>query len=410
MADKNDSGDKTELPTPKKLRDARKKGDVAKSKDVSLGLLTLAWFVLIALGASYISTEIYHFFEQTLDSTAETDFSHALRSTAWAGVMLLMKLSLIILVPIALLGLFAEYLQVGPVITSEKMKPSLDKLNPVEGLKRMFGMEGLAELVKTLVKVIVVCIIAYAILQMALRDVFNFVSLSETTPVGGQRQQIALAAAKFNYSLTLTFLGLVVIMFLLVGVLDRIYQKHRFTKKMMMSMRDIRKEHKDDEGDPHIKSQRRELQQQWANQNAIGAAGSASALLVNPTHIAIALDYDETECPIPVIAAKGQGDIAAAMRAEAERCEVPIIRNIAQARKLWARGEIGEMVPEDMFDAIAEIILWAKRAREGQADMWYDMDRVAHTKASGQAKAQAPAQQQARSIKSAKLAGGDAAS
>ncbi|NJM50059.1 MAG: EscU/YscU/HrcU family type III secretion system export apparatus switch protein [Sphingomonadales bacterium] len=395
MADKNDSGDKTELPTSKKLRDARKKGDVAKSKDVSLGLLTLAWFIFIALGASYISSEIYNFFNQTLDSTAESDFGLALRSTGWSAVLLLIKISIVILVPIALLGMFIEYFQIGPVMTSEKMKPSLDKMNPVEGLKRMFGMDGLIELVKTLAKVILVCIIAYAILKMALRDVFTFVSLSETAPVAGQRQQIALAAANFNYSLTLSFLGLVVILFLLVGVLDRIYQKHRFTKKMMMSMRDIRKEHKDDEGDPHIKSQRRELQQQWANQNAIGAAGSASALLVNPTHIAIALDYDETDCPIPVIAAKGQGDIAAAMRAEAERCEVPIIRNIAQARKLWARGEIGEMVPEDMFDAIAEIILWAKRAREGGGDMWYDMDHAAQVSI--------PAK------KTAQLASGDAA-
>jgi type III secretion protein U len=98
-------------------------------------------------------------------------------------------------------------------------------------------------------------------------------------------------------------------------------------------------------------------------------------LLVNPTHIAIALDYDEQDCPVPVIAAKGQGPLAAAMREEAERANIPIIKNIATARKLWARGEIGEIVPEEMFDAIAEIILWARKAQKGEATMWQDMDK-----------------------------------
>ena len=113
---------------------------------------------------------------------------------------------------------------------------------------------------------------------------------------------------------------------------------------------------------------------EWANQNTLGATRGSAALLVNPTHIAIALDYDLENTPVPVIAAKGAGELAAAMRAEAEANGVPIIRNIATARTLWARGEIGEIVPQDMFDAIAAIILWAKKARDGDAPMDHDMD------------------------------------
>jgi type III secretion protein U len=187
-------------------------------------------------------------------------------------------------------------------------------------------------------------------------------------------QQVAFQAVGLTYSLTLQFFAMVVGVFLLVGVADMIYSRHRFIKKMKMSMRDIRQEHKDDEGDPHIKAHRREMHQEWANQNAIGATGGAAALLVNPTHLAIALDYDEEDCPVPVIAAKGEGPLADAMRAEAIRNDVPIIRNIATARRLWARGEIGEIVPEDMFDAIAEIILWARKAKSGDAPMWQEMD------------------------------------
>jgi type III secretion protein U len=366
MAEQNDGGDKTELPTPKRLRDARKKGDVAKSKDVSSGLVILGWFILIALSASYVGSQITVFFSDTLHAATDMPFDQALRSVGWQGSLLLVKLSLLILV--------AEYMQAGPVMTTEKMKPSFDKMNPVEGLKRMFGMDGIVELAKTLVKVLLVTLIVYFMVRTGYREAGQFINFAGTAPVHDSGQQAALQVVDLTHSLTLEFFALVVGVFLLVGLADHLYSRHRFIKKMKMSMRDIRQEHKDDEGDPHIKAHRREMHQQWASQNAIGASGSAAALLVNPTHLAIALDYDEDDCPVPVIAAKGEGPLADAMRAEAMRNDVPIIRNIATARRLWARGEIGEIVPEDMFDAIAEIILWARKARSGDAPMWQEME------------------------------------
>jgi type III secretion protein U len=374
MADKNDGGDKTELPTPKRLRDARKKGDIAKSKDVSAALVILGWFILIALAASYAGSQIAIFFSDTLTAATDLPFSQALRNIGWQGTMLLIKLSLLTLVPIAIFATIAEYMQAGPVMTTEKMKPSFDKLNPVEGLKRMFGMDGLVELVKTLIKVALVSLIVYFMIRTGFREAGQFINFAGTAPVHESGQQVAVQAIGLTYSLTLQFFAMVVGVFLLVAVADYLYSRHQFIKKMKMSMRDIRQEYKDDEGDPHIKAHRREMHQEWANQNAVGATGGAAALLVNPTHLAIALDYDEEDCPVPVIAAKGEGPLADAMRAEAMRNDVPIIRNIATARRLWARGEIGEIVPEDMFDAIAEIILWARKARKGEAPMWHEMD------------------------------------
>jgi type III secretion protein U len=379
MADKNDSGDKTELPTPKRLRDARKKGDVAKSKDVSAGLLTLVWFILIALLAAYVGREIANFFSETLMGATTMPFDQALRTLGWGAALLLIKLMLLILLPVAILATGAEFMQIGPIFTTEKIKPKLDSLNPVAGLKRMFGMDGLVEMVKTLIKVLLIALIIYVMIKTGLKEAGQFIGLAGTTPLHGSGQQIASIALEMTFSLTLQFFAMVVGVFVLVGVADRLYSKHKFIKKMKMSMRDIRQESKDDEGDPHVKGKRREMHQEWANQNAVGAAGSASALLVNPTHIAIALDYDEEDCPVPVIAGRGQGALAAAMRAEAERNDVPIIRNIATARRLWARGEVGEIVPEDMFDAIAEIILWSKKARKGDAPLWQDMDNQRST-------------------------------
>lgn len=377
MADKNDSGDKTELPTAKRLRDARKKGDVPKSKDISSALLTLAWFALIAMGGAYIAGGIGQFFADTISNAIRLPFDQALRMLGWEALILLVKLSLLILAPIAILATGAEFLQIGPVMTGEKIKPKLDSLNPVEGFKRMFGMDGLVEMVKTLIKVLFIAVIIFFMIRTGLREAVQFVGLASTTALQGNGQQVAGIALNMTYSLTLQFFAMVVGIFILVGIGDWLYSRHRFIKKMKMSMRDIRQEMKDDEGDPHVKGRRREMHQEWASQNAVGAAGGAAALLVNPTHIAIALEYDEEDCPVPVISGRGEGALAAAMRAEAERNDVPIIRNIGAARRLWARGEVGEMVPEDMFDAIAEIILWAQKARKGDAPLWQDMDNGA---------------------------------
>jgi len=146
-------------------------------------------------------------------------------------------------------------------------------------------------------------------------------------------------------------------------VLDAAYQRYSFTKKMMMSLRDIKQEMKDSEGDPYVKGQRRQLQQEWAQRNQTNAARNANVLLVNPTHIAIAIDYDKETCPVPTIAAKGEDHLALAMREAAEDAGVPIVRNIPLARDLFARGQVGEVIPSDVFDVIAEVILWARDVR-----------------------------------------------
>jgi type III secretion protein U len=374
VAQGNDSADKNELPTPKKLRDARKKGDVAKSKDLGTGLLTLAWMILFLAVSGYAASQLATLASETIAAATTLPFDSAATSLGWNAAYTLLRITLATLVPVAVLATLTEFLQVGPLVTVEKMKFGLEKMNPVEGLKRMFGKDGLFELVKTLIKALLVCAIIYLTFRTALNGAGQLVRLAGSSPIDDSGQVAAMAVLDQTYSLTLQMMAMIVAVFLLVAVADRIWAKHSFIKKMKMSRRDIKQEHKEDEGDPQVKSQRREMHQEWANQNTIGATRGSAALLVNPTHIAIALDYDQETCPVPVIAAKGMGDVAAAMREEAERAGVPIIRNIQTARTLWARGEIGEIVPEDLFDAIAAVILWAAKARGGEAPMWNDMD------------------------------------
>ncbi len=377
MAQGNDGADKSELPTPKKLRDARKKGDVAKSKDLGTGLLTLAWLVLFLAASGYVGNELARLASDTIASAVSLPFERSAAAIGADAAWTLVRISLVTLVPVAVLATFAEFLQVGPILTTEKIKFGLEKMNPIEGLKRMFGKDGLFELAKTLVKVALICAIAYLVVRSALMSSGNLIRLAGTSPIDDSGPGAAMAALGQTYSLTLQMLGMTVGVFLLVAVADRLYAKHSFIKKMKMSRRDIKREHREDEGDPQVKSMRREMHQEWANQNTLGATRASAALLVNPTHIAIALDYDQETCPVPIIAAKGMGELAAAMRREAEAAGVPIIRNVQTARTLWARGEIREIVPEDLFDAIAAVILWAAKARSGEAPMWHDMDATA---------------------------------
>ncbi len=133
---------------------------------------------------------------------------------------------------------------------------------------------------------------------------------------------------------------------------------------MRMSQRDIQQEVKDNEGDPYIKAQRRQAHQEWSQQGAAQIARDATALIVNPTHVAIALNYDRDTCPVPTIAAKGEDHVAQAMRAACEDAGVPIIRNVELARDLLARAETGDIIPRDLFDIIAEVVLWAREVRE----------------------------------------------
>lgn len=374
MAQGKDGGDKSELPTPKKLRDARKKGDVAKSRDLGTGLVTLAWLVVFLGVSGYAAGEIARLASSVLAGATTLPFESAATAIGRDAAETLVRITFVTLVPIAAIATITEFLQIGPILTTEKMKFGLEKLNPMEGLKRMFGKDGLFELAKTLIKAALICAIGYVVFRSALAGSGQIIRLAGASPIDDSGPVAAMAALGQTWSLTIRMLAMAVAVFLFVAVADRVYARHSFIKKMKMSRRDIRQEHKEDEGDPQVKSMRRDLHQEWASQNTLGATRGSAALLVNPTHIAIALDYDRETCPVPVIAAKGAGALAASMRAEAEEAGVPIIRNVKTARALWARGEIGEIVPEDMFDAIAAVILWAAKARGGEAPMWHDMD------------------------------------
>ena len=368
LAEKNDGGDKTEQPTPKRLRDARKKGDVAKSKDVTATATLLVWLLVIVFGAGFAGSRIMSLFDAGFTMVARNQpFAMSAGALGWHAVTVGLLITAIALVPAAATGMLSEFLQAGGIFTTEKLKPTLDKMNPAEGIKRMFSMDNVIELLKTLAKALLIGFVTWLVLRGSLADILEKTGplLQPTAATDGRAAAAAVLGETGSLlrSVLLWTFGV----FLLVAVLDMAWQRHSYTKKLRMSLRDIRDEVKENEGDPYIKQNRRQLHEEWASQNAVGAARDASVLVVNPTHIAIAIDYDPDGCPVPAVSGKGEGPLAQAMREAAEEAGVPIVRHVPVARTLFERAAVDELIPKDMFEAIAQIILWAGRVRAGNA-------------------------------------------
>lgn len=346
-----DSGDKTEQATPKKLRDARKRGDVAKGRDLTSTLSFAFSLALMWLAWRYCTEQIVALTDSVL-TLFNADFFTVLPQIGQQAVTILLIVSALLILPVIAFGMLVEFLQVGPIFTAQKIKPRMSHLNVVEGLKRMFSMDSLVDLVRNIIKTIVLCSVAFILIRAAMDSLVHLPAASA--------EDVAYSLGR----LTLLLLGWTLAFYLFISVLDTAYRHHAFAKKMKMSMRDIKKETKESEGDPMVKGQRRQLHQEWSQQSATGAAGQASVLVVNPTHVAVAILFDEEDSPVPLVTAKGEHELARLMRDAANDHHVPVVRNERLARTLLADVDEGDPVPEGLFDIVAEVIFWARRVTE----------------------------------------------
>lgn len=351
MSKKEKGADQTELPTPKRLKDARKEGNVSKSRDLTSTVLLLAWLAAAWLMLTHSVQRLAAFFERSL-SLIQEPFPHALGEAAMLGLQTLLWLTLPLLLVAVALGVLIEFLQVGPVLSFKKLKPKLDHLNPVEGIKRMFSMDNLVELVKAIVKAGAVVAIFVLVLLWMLGDLLDL----------GRGPPNAMGRA-FWWGLV-WMIAWTLFVFMFVSALDAAYQKHSYIKKLKMSRRDIREELKENEGDPLIKGQRRQLHQEWADSNTRHAVRGASVVVTNPTHIAVALRYEHGRTDLPVVVAKGEDHEAELIRRVAEEEGVPILRNVPLARGLHESIAVDDYITGEFFDAVAEVLHWAESVRE----------------------------------------------
>lgn len=348
-----DSGDKTEKPTPKRLRDARRDGDVPKSKELTSTVLVLLWLLMLMFAMPMMKARLFQLFDMAVASMGQP-FSVALPRLGVTAVEVFAWLTLPFLLGAFVVGVIVEFLQVGPVFAPKKLKPDGSHLNPVEGIKKMFSQDNLIEVVKAIAK-------TSLLVGLFIWVLFGLIGQFIKLPFAGPE-----AMGEAHWVAVKWLAAGVIFVFFFVSVLDAFYQRYSFTKKMRMSKRDIRQETKDNEGDPMIKNQRRQLHQEWAQQNTLAGVRGASVVVTNPTHLAIAIRFDMDEDDLPVIVAKGEDHEAALIRQAAEEAGVPIMRNVTLARGLYERVEVDDSLPSDFFEAVAELLRWAESVREAR--------------------------------------------
>jgi flagellar biosynthetic protein FlhB len=357
------SEQKTEKPTPKKLRDARKKGQVSKSRDITQSLLFLTSVAVLAFGGPTFVVAVKAMFADSFRPellTGELRTDEIIHRLGYGAGQLIL-FSAPFLAAVSVVAVAAEFVQVQALFAPEAIKFKFDKLNFIKGLQNIFFKpKTYLELLKNLLKFTLVSALLYFVVRASLRDII--LSARASPEVTGK-----LAA-----SLMFALLFRVGVLFLLIGAADFFLQKRLYLKQLMMSKYEVKKEHKEDEGDPHIRHQRRSLHQQILAQSMVQNVPRADVVVVNPTHLAIAVQYDELTMNAPQVTAKGQETMAKRIRELAEKSGVPVSRNSPLAHSL-IQVELGSEIPEDLYEAVAEVLNWVYQlahAEENSQPKW----------------------------------------
>lgn len=339
--------EKTEQATPKKLRDAKKKGQVAKSQD-----LPSAFTFIVSIWATLgMATILYHYLADFLVGAfrmvPNENLLNSITQLFVSSITVIFLASIPILAIVTFVGVAVTFLTVGPVFAPEVFKFDIKKFDPIQNLKAKFKMKTLVELIKSLLKIGVATWLIYEVMWSSLPVLIRTVSI----PTG-------VALLVFNAFL-MEVVFKVGLFFIIVAVADFAYQKFNFGKEMMMEKFEVKQEYKNTEGDPHIKSKRRQIAQEIAYQEGpMGGIRRAQAVVTNPTHIAVAIGYEKDVDVAPYIVAMGKDILAERIINLAKQNDIPVVRNIKLARKLWDEGEVHEFVPEETYEPIAEIVRW----------------------------------------------------
>lgn len=349
--------DRNEAATPYKLQKAKEKGQVAKSADVVSALVFGAAVVYLSWHGVDAALEQFKFDQALLRqfgrSTASADMLWPLISASVVATMVWLAPLLVVIVLAAMAG---NLLQTGPILAIEPLAIDMDRLNPVTGLKKVFSMRTLFDGARACVKLVLLSLVAYfALVELAPQ----FYSLSSLPAMGYLHLLVADMA-----SLSLKMAALLAV----IAVVDLVFSRREFAKKMRMSKRELKDEHKQRDGDPRIKARIRELQREARKRSqSLRKAQTADVVLTNPTHVAVALRYVHGQMDSPQVVAKGAGHLAVLIRHIAAKNRIPVVRSPGLARKLFQDLEVDHHVPPQMFAEVARIIVWVFAMRERQS-------------------------------------------
>jgi flagellar biosynthetic protein FlhB len=352
MAEGEDAQEKTESATPKRLEDARRKGQIPRSRDLSAAAVTMSAAAALYMMGDQISGKLYLLMQRSFSITREQALDHeqmipALSSAAVDGL----KICAPVLGIICLAAVLAPLALGGWSFSTEALMPQFNRLNPLEGMKRMFSMRAVMELIKTLAKFGIVGLVAVAVLW---NDASTLLNLGQE-PLNEGISHTIMLSGKALIAITA---GL-----LIIAGIDVPYQLWTYAKQLKMSRQEIREEYKESEGSPEVKGRIRQLQQQFARQRMMQDVPKADVIVTNPTHFAVALRYDEKRMRAPIVVAKGADLIAARIREVAAENNVPIFEAPPLARVLYRNVDIGGEVPSTVYQAVAQVLTYVFQLR-----------------------------------------------
>ena len=353
FAEDANGAEKTEQPTAKKLDDARKEGQVAKSQEIATAFSLLALFLILRFGYGFMGENFIGIFSRTYNNIPniarlyDGQLPWAYITSTMNNAMLTM---LLLCAPFFLVGfviaLLCDIVQVGFRPTGKPLQPKLSKLNPISGMKKIFSTRKLFELAKSILKLVIMGAVIYSFFIGRTESLFLLYDI----PL---KQAIGLMGS------LIIDLGLrIAAAYMVIAFADLIYQRRKFTKDMMMTKQEVKDEFKNSEGDPQVKAQQKRRMMQASQRRMMQQLPQADVVITNPTHYAVAIKYDAEEAEAPMVIAKGADYLAKKIKEAAKENGVEIVENKPLARMLYANVEVGELVPPELYKAVAEVLAY----------------------------------------------------
>lgn len=360
FAPDGEGGEKTEEPTSKKLSDARKEGKVAKSKEIVNGVSLLGFFFALRVFFGFAGVRISDIFRwiYTLMPDIE-NMKDGLTIQVFMGILRpLLAKTLIILMPFLLIGFATDFVtnlvQVGWKPTLKPLEPKLSKFNPISGFKRIFSKQSLVNLIFAIAKIGLVCFIAYTSIKDQAKTLFSLYDIALNAALSLIFEIIVDTGIKIS------------VVYIFLGLADYAYQRWKFKDDMKMTKQEVKDEYKNTEGDPQIKGKQRQRMMESSQRRMMKNVPQADVVITNPTHIAVAILYDNTKDEAPRVVAKGEDYLAKKIKDLAKESDVPIVENKPLARALYATVDIDETIPPELYQAVAEILAVVYTNRDQQ--------------------------------------------
>lgn len=351
FAKEGPGGEKTEPATAKKLREAREEGKVAKSKEFSAAVDLIILFLVLKIFIGYVGENfignfrVYYgripdFLAESTEGLSVTVATRLINQ----GIIEIILTCLPFLLAGFVVAVLVGILQVGWKVSAKPMKPKPDKFNPINGFKRMFSKDSLFELLKSIIKIGVIFYVAYSEVKKYQNQLFVIYDMEMMPAV------LLVGNIIINTGLKVS------LVYIIVGIADLIYQKHKFKEDMKMTKQEVKDEYKNTEGDPQIKGRQRQRMREASQRRMMQDIPKADVVITNPTHYAVAIRYDAQESKAPVVVAKGEDYLAMKIKEVARENHVEIVENKPLARMLYANVDIGAEIPQELYQAVAEVL------------------------------------------------------